>query len=201
MRVLGPNGQLLVFCGWSNVGLVRKTYERVGLHLKNSIIWDRLKGRGTKTDLMSTREDLLWFQKNKKQYTFNKLSSNTLKKTKGLGIKNGNPYRSMSNVWSDIKNLVPWGKEKILFYHPTQKPIGLLERIVNVFSNEGDNVADFFMGTGVSAEACKNLKRNFKGCEKETLYFERAFFRVFATEDEKQLKLSEIKREKVDEKR
>ena len=47
----------------------------------------------------------------------------------------------------------------------TQKPLPLLERIIKVSSNERDVVGDFFMGSGTTAVACKNLNRRFIGCD------------------------------------
>jgi len=175
-RVLKPNGQMLVMCGWSNYPEVIKNYTEQGFYLKNSIVWDRVKGRGAKTNLMSTREEILWFVKNPKKYTYNRIYSTTKKKT--IGLKSNSIYRSLSNVWTDISPLVPWGKEKKLWYHPTQKPYKLSERIVTIWSNEGDNVTDFFMGTGVTAEVCKNLKRNFNGCDKTKIYYDKAIKRL-----------------------
>ena len=55
-------------------------------------------------------------------------------------------------------------------FHPTQKPIKLMERIIEVFTNEGDTVLDFCMGSGSTGVACKNLNRNFIGIEKDENY-------------------------------
>jgi len=50
-------------------------------------------------------------------------------------------------------------------FHPTQKPVALFGRIINDFSNENDLIFDPFLGSGTTALACKNLKRNFIGIE------------------------------------
>jgi len=50
-------------------------------------------------------------------------------------------------------------------HYPTQKPKALIERIIKASSNEGDLVADFYLGSGTTAEVCKDLKRNFIGCD------------------------------------
>lgn len=49
--------------------------------------------------------------------------------------------------------------------YATQKPKALIERIIKASSNEGDLVADFYMGSGTTAEVCKDLNRNFIGCD------------------------------------
>lgn len=56
--------------------------------------------------------------------------------------------------------------------HPTQKPIALMEYLVKTYTNEGDTVLDFCMGSGTTGVACKNLNRNFIGIEKDEKYFE-----------------------------
>lgn len=55
--------------------------------------------------------------------------------------------------------------------HPDQKPILLIERIISASSKENDVVADFFMGSGTTCLAAKNLNRQFIGIEKEEKYF------------------------------
>ena len=56
-------------------------------------------------------------------------------------------------------------------YHPTQKPIELLEYLIKTYTNEGETVLDFTMGSGSTGVACKNLNRNFIGIEKYKNYF------------------------------
>ena len=55
--------------------------------------------------------------------------------------------------------------------HPTQKPIELMEYLIKTFTNEGDTVLDFTMGSGTTGKACQNLNRNFIGIEKDLNYF------------------------------
>lgn len=181
-RILKPNGQFIIMTGWSTyprlVEIITDsgTISHQNFYHKNSIVWDRIKGRGCKTNLVGTREELLWFVKNPKKYIFNKIPSTIKKVTRGL--KSNSDYRAISNVWTDISPLVPWGVEKKLYYHPTQKPYKLVERVINIWSNKGDTVGDFFMGTGVTAEVCKNLDRNFMGCEIKKEYFDKVELRI-----------------------
>jgi len=56
--------------------------------------------------------------------------------------------------------------------HPTQKPVALFEYLIKTYTNEGDLVLDNCIGSGTTALACKNLKRNFIGIEKEEEYCE-----------------------------
>lgn len=56
--------------------------------------------------------------------------------------------------------------------HPTQKPVDLLEYLIKTYTNEGDTVLDFCMGSGSTGVACKNLNRKFIGIEKEKKYYD-----------------------------
>jgi site-specific DNA-methyltransferase (adenine-specific) len=63
-------------------------------------------------------------------------------------------------------------------FHPTQKPVTLMEYLVKTYTNEGDTVLDNCMGSGTTGVACKNLNRNFIGIEKDEAYFEIARKRI-----------------------
>lgn len=68
--------------------------------------------------------------------------------------------------------------------HPTQKPEALLEYIIKTYSNEGDVVLDFCMGSGTCGVAAKKLNRRFIGIEKELKYFDIATARIEGVEPE-----------------
>ncbi len=65
--------------------------------------------------------------------------------------------------------------------HPTQKPVPLMEYLIKTYSNEGETVLDFTMGSGTTGVACKNLNRGFIGIEKDEKYFNIAKERIDAT--------------------
>ncbi len=73
-------------------------------------------------------------------------------------------------------NTVPNRKGRL---HPTQKPLELLEWLVNTYSNENDLILDNCMGSGTTGVACKNLNRNFIGIESDKNYFEISQNRIF----------------------
>lgn len=62
--------------------------------------------------------------------------------------------------------------------HPTQKPVALLEELIKTFSNEGDVILDFTMGSGSTGVACVNTGRKFIGIELDENYFEIAKERI-----------------------
>ena len=57
-------------------------------------------------------------------------------------------------------------------YHPTQKPLALMEYLINTYTNENDLILDFTCGSGSTLKAAKNLKRKCIGIEKEEKYCE-----------------------------
>ena len=63
-------------------------------------------------------------------------------------------------------------------YHPTQKPVALMEDLIRTYTNEGETVLDFTMGSGTTGVACKNLNRKFIGIEKDDKYFHLARERI-----------------------
>ena len=71
---------------------------------------------------------------------------------------------------------VACGNEKTK--HPTQKPVALMEYLIKTYTNEGETVLDFTMGSGSTGVACKNLNRNFIGIELDDEYFKIAEKRI-----------------------
>jgi len=62
--------------------------------------------------------------------------------------------------------------------HPTQKPVALFEYLINTYTKEGETVLDFAIGSGTTAVACINTKRNYIGIEKEPEYHAIALERI-----------------------
>lgn len=89
---------------------------------------------------------------------------------------------STFNLWEGNKyksNILKYKKD-YNGYHPTQKPILLLEDLIKTFSNEGNLVVDLTMGSGSTGVACKNTNRSFIGIEKDEQYFKIAEQRINA---------------------
>lgn len=66
-------------------------------------------------------------------------------------------------------------------FHPTQKPVALMEYLIKTYTNEGETVLDFTMGSGSTGVACKTLNRNFIGIELDEKYFQIAKDRILGT--------------------
>jgi site-specific DNA-methyltransferase (adenine-specific) len=84
----------------------------------------------------------------------------------------------------DPKKLLPTSIQKFSkdygkkIVHPTQKPVALMEYLIKTYTNEGEKVLDFTMGSGTTGVACKNLGRDFIGIEKDENYFNIAKERI-----------------------
>ena len=93
-------------------------------------------------------------------------------------------FKSTFNLWEGSKyksNILKYKKDYD-GYHPTQKPVLLLEDLVKTFSNEGDLVVDLTMGSGSTGVACKNTGRKFIGIELDEVYFNLAKERIEGVE-------------------
>ncbi len=89
-------------------------------------------------------------------------------------------YPSTFNLWEGKKyksNILKYKKDYD-GYHPTQKPVLLLEDLIKTFSNKNDLVVDFTMGSGSTGVACVNTNRSFIGIEQDDKYFEIAKERI-----------------------
>ena len=96
-------------------------------------------------------------------------------------------YPSTFNLWEGNKyksNILKYRKDYD-GYHPTQKPILLLEDLIKTFSNEGDLVVDLTIGSGSTAVACINTGRNYIGFELDKHYCDIANERIRKTLAEK----------------
>lgn len=94
-------------------------------------------------------------------------------------------YSSTFNLWEGKKyksNILKYKKD-YSGYHPTQKPVLLLEDLIKTFSNENDLVVDLTMGSGSTGVACKNTNRKFVGIEKDEKYFKIASERINKPKD------------------
>lgn len=143
---------------------------------KRIIIWVRKRGfnntRGN--SLASGYEPIAYYTKGKGTFNNLKIKVDSKRKeyTEGF-LKDG---ICLSDVWSDISALPHNSKEKV--NHPTQKPIKLMKRCIEMITNENDIVLDPFMGSGSCGVACSTTNRNFIGIEKDDKYFEIAENRI-----------------------
>jgi site-specific DNA-methyltransferase (adenine-specific) len=84
------------------------------------------------------------------------------------------------------RNILEFSKDRPSF-HPTQKPVALMEYLIKTYTNEGELVLDFTMGSGSTMVACKNTSRRGIGIEMDDKYFDIAKKRIENTVVEKGL--------------
>lgn len=95
--------------------------------------------------------------------------------------------KSIFNLWEGKghkSNLLKYAKDSKK-YHPTQKPVKLLEDLIKTFSQVGDTVCDLTMGSGSTGVAAINTSRNFIGIEKDAGYFKIAQERIIQATQQK----------------
>ena len=153
---------------------------------KYEIIYEKTNPKGfynSKSRPLTSHENIVVFSKSKT--TFNpqkwkipeamrtKRKSQTLKNA-GECYGNGVIQRKLDDGTRNPTSVVSFSNRvgKNENYHPTQKPIALMEWLVKTYSNLGDMVLDFVMGSGTTGVAAKNLNRKFIGIEKDAGYFE-----------------------------
>lgn len=93
-----------------------------------------------------------------------------------LSQKNERKSEYIQSYTNYPKNILKFNRDK--GFHPTQKPVALLEYLIKTYTNENDIVLDNCMGSGSTGVACVNTNRNFIGIELDENYFNIAKERI-----------------------
>lgn len=130
-------------------------------------IWDKVIPSGmmyARYRPMSQTENILVFGKKRITYIPQMILRN--KPIKGGGMTKGEALNNKgfkplkkTYLYKNPINLIKFKKQRTNTLHPTQKPVELLEYLIKTYTNEGDTVLDFTMGSGTTGVACKNLNR------------------------------------------
>ena len=162
-RILKPTGSIWVIGSYHNIFRVGTALQDLGFWILNDVIWRKSNPmpnfRGKR--FTNAHETLIWCSKSQdSKPTFN--------------------YRAMKALNDDIQMRSDWlfpicaGSERLKLdgrkAHPTQKPEGLLHRIILASTNPGDIILDPFFGTGTTGAVAKKLGRDWIGIERETDY-------------------------------
>ena len=166
-RLLTPHGTLYVFVGFRMISYVYQILEKEnGLHFVNWICWHYTQGIGKTRGFSPRHDDILLFAKSR-NFTFNLDDVRVPQKY----------YRSINNMRGANPGDV-WEFSHVHYCnenrqsHPTQKPEGLIERMVLASSNSGDVVLDPFAGSGTVLRVCQQTERNAVGIELNPTYVE-----------------------------
>lgn len=153
-RVIKPNGEIYIFSDWRTYPFFYPILEQI-LTVRNRITWDKISGAGCYYSF--SHEDIIFCTNPSPQYK---------------------RYKKGTNIWRMPAFCSGAKKTNGQKVHPTQKPIELIERLVESATDKGDTVLDCFAGSGTTAVACKRLQRNFIGFEIQEKYFEIARNRI-----------------------
>lgn len=149
--------------------------------LRYELIWEKTSATGhlnAKKMPLKAHENILVF--------YNKLPTYNPQKTSGHARKSAVKRGDITSVYGEQKfSELPYDSTEryprsvLTFpndrqrsaWHPTQKPLALIEWLIATYTNPGDTVLDNCMGSGTAGEACRNLGRNFVGIELEDAYY------------------------------
>ena len=198
-RITKKNGAIVLFGSQPFTSALVMSNPKM---FKYEWVWEKPKGTGhlnAKKMPMNNYENITVFYSKQptynpqwtygKPYTSAKSGSvNKVAKTEVSGKHfDGPSYRNGSDGRRYPLRVQKFGVVERGTVHPTQKPIKLMEYLIKTYTNEGETVLDFTMGSGTCGVACKNLNRNFIGIEKDEVYFKIAKQRIETTT--KQLEL------------
>ena len=151
---------------------------------RHSWIWDKKNISNpcsAKYQPLKQHEDIIVFGKNRVNYfpiktdlhierEWKQYSKNNITNVIGGSGKTKGKY---PKTILEFSNAVRKGN-----FHPTQKPVALMEYLIKTYTNEGDLVLDFTMGSGSTGVACMNTNRKFIGIELDNNYFNIASKRI-----------------------
>ncbi len=178
-RLLKDTGSIFVHLDRHASHYVKVEMDRVfGVdNFVNEIIWSYKSG-GTSKRTFARKHDVLLFYSRTDKYKFNVQYYKSWQRKQ----YNYNPdypeyfdekekmwyhLAICRDVWDDIFVIGTDNRERIGY--PTQKPEGILERIIKASSNEGDVVADFFCGGGTTPAVAQRLNRRWIACDQSRL--------------------------------
>lgn len=151
-------------------------------------IWDKIKGTGflnAKKQPMRNHENIMVFYKKQCIYNPQKTKGHNRKSAFKRNINDTAVYGKMNkNTYYDSTERYPRSIQEFSSdtqkssLHPTQKPVSLLEYLALTYTNEGDVILDFCMGSGSMGVASFNTNRAFIGIEKDADLFKIAADRI-----------------------
>ena len=180
-KLIKPNGAIILFAqspfdkalGGSNLKM-----------LKYEWIWKKTQSTGflnAKKMPLKAHENILVFYK--KLPTYNPQMRGGFKPYKSIQGRHSDNYGNYKQGHITESNgdrypidILEFNKET--GFHPTQKPVSLLEYLIKTYTNENELVLDFTMGSGSTGVACMNTNRKFIGIELDNNYFNIAKQRI-----------------------
>jgi site-specific DNA-methyltransferase (adenine-specific) len=160
-RLLAPTGSLFVHLDYREVHYAKVALDGIfgRASFINEIIWAYDYGARTRRRWSPKHDNILWYAKDPERYCFDHDAIDRIPyMAPGLvGPDKAARGKTPTDTWWHTI-VSPTGKEKTGY--PTQKPLGILSRIVNVHSRPGDRLLDFFAGSGSFGEAARRAGRD-----------------------------------------
>ena len=184
-RVIKDNGAIVLFGSEPFSSYLRLSNIK---DYKYDWKWDKKQCGNpflAKIQPLKTYEDIMVFN-SKKYYPI--MRKGKLRKKGGCKKDNSitgtkaNNYSITNDTYYPIAILDFTNANKKGKQHPTQKPVALMEYLIKTYTNEGDTVLDFCMGSGTTGVACVQTGRDFIGIEKDQTYFETSKRRIEDTD-------------------
>ncbi len=161
-RILKSDGSFFLHIDYREVHYCKVLLDRIfgRASFINEIIWAYDYGGRSKRRWSAKHDNILWYAKDPKNYTYryDEIKRIPYMAPGLVGPEKAARGKTPTDVWWHTI-VSPNGKEKTGY--ATQKPLGIIERIVNVHSNPDDLVVDFFAGSGTVGEAAARLGRQF----------------------------------------
>jgi len=183
-RIIKPNGAVVLFGGEPFSSALRMSNIK---NYKYDWIWDKVKTGNplnAKKCPLPKLENICIFYKKPPLYNPQMTKRDKVKRSNNVNVKNFKCFKGLSGESRTYTHKYPTNlltisnanqKGKV---HPTQKPVTLMEYLIKTYTNEGETVLDFTMGSGSTGVAAKNLDRKFIGIEMDEDYFNIANTRI-----------------------
>tara|TARA_R110000850_G_scaffold47917_4_gene119420 strand:- start:2147 stop:2830 length:684 start_codon:yes stop_codon:yes gene_type:complete len=173
-RIIKPNGAIVLFGSEPFSSALRMSNIK---NYKQDLIWKKPNAtnpmQAKKRHLMKVENIILFY---KKQCTYNPqdlVRVDKITKQGKSGIISDSSKSRKSEYFQEFSNypdtILKYKRDKQV--HPTQKPIALMDYLIKTYTNEGETVLDFTMGSGSTLVACQNTNRNGIGIEMDEAYF------------------------------
>lgn len=161
-RLLSPTGSFFLHLDYREIHYAKIYLDQLFGRdsFINEIIWAYDYGARSKSRWSAKHDNILWYAKDPSAYTFNfdEIDRIPYMAPKLVGPEKAKRGKTPTDVWWHTI-VSPTGRERTGY--PTQKPLGIIERIVRVHSNPGDHLLDYFAGSGTLGEAAL---RNGRSC-------------------------------------
>jgi len=178
-RIIKPNGAIVLFGSEPFSSALRMSNLKM---YKYDWVWDKIRGVGylnaKKRPMMSTEYIHVFYRL---QPTYNPQMRERKKPRRSVNSGNARVYKKKSAFIGEVLNkkypvnLIHFSKSSVkedIAMHPTIKPVVLMEYLIKTYTNEGEIVLDFTMGSGTTLVACKKTNRNGIGIEQDKKYCE-----------------------------